>query len=444
MGHRKKRPLPTQPVELLVERFSDEGRGIGTLDGKIIFVDGALPGERVRFQYTYCSSKRDEGRVVEVLEPSPDRVEPPCPHANLCGGCSLQHMRPEAQIAFKQRILESHFVRNGKLVPSQWLEPLTGPALGYRRRARLGAKYVLKRETMMVGFREKRSSLIADLNQCETLVPEVGHAIQDLKILLGSLDAKGRIPQVQVAQGDDATALLFRHMDPLSEADQQALLGFCQQHGFQCYFQPGGENTVHRVWPSAGEERLCYRLPEFNIEMKFHPMDFTQVNPYINEKMVSRAVELLAPEPSERVLDLFCGLGNFTLPLARRADVVVGVEGSDALVQRGRENALHNGLQNVEFYGADLTKPLEHQAWAHDGFAKILIDPPRSGALELVQKITVFKPKRIVYVSCDPATLARDAAELARQGYRLVVAGVMDMFPHTTHVESIAVFEPVK
>lgn len=444
MGHPKKKRLPTEPAEILIDRLSDEGRGIGTINGKIVFVEGALPGETVRFQYTFCSSKRDEGRVVEVLQPSPDRVETPCVHASLCGGCSLQHMAPEAQIALKQRVLEEHFRRNGGLAPQRWLPPLTGPSLRYRRRARLGAKYVIKREEMMVGFREKRTSYIADMNQCETLVPEVGHGIPALKALLGGLQARDRIPQVQVAQGDDATALLFRHLDPLSPEDHAALLQFCQRHGFHFYLQPGGDHTVHRVWPEGGEPRLCYRLPDFKVEMKFHPMDFTQVNPYINEKMVSLAIELLDPQPEDRVLDLFCGLGNFTLPLATRAHSVVGVEGGEAMVQRGRENALHNGLTNVEFHGADLTKPLDGQPWAHGGFSKMLIDPPRSGALELVSKMTVFKPKRIVYVSCDPATLARDAGELAKQGYRMTVAGVMDMFPHTTHVESIAVFEPVK
>lgn len=444
MGHHKKKPLPTEPAEIVIDRLSDEGRGIGTINGKIVFVEGALPGETVRFKYTYCSSKRDEGRVVEVVQASPDRVEPPCVHASLCGGCSLQHMAPEAQIALKQHVLEDHFRRNGGLVPLRWLPPLLGPTLHYRRRARLGAKYVIKREQMMVGFREKRTSFIADMNQCETLVPEVGHGIEALKGLLEGLQARDRIPQVQVAQGDDATALLFRHLDPLSAEDQAALLQYCQQQGFHFYLQPGGDHTVHRVWPEGGEPRLCYRLADFNVEMKFHPMDFTQVNPYINEKMVSLAVELLDPQPEDRVLDLFCGLGNFTLPLATRAQSVVGVEGGEAMVQRGRENALHNGLNNVEFHGADLTKPFEGQPWAHGGFSKMLIDPPRSGALELVSKMTVFKPKRIVYVSCDPATLARDAGELAKQGYRMIVAGVMDMFPHTTHVESIAVFEPVK
>jgi 23S rRNA (uracil1939-C5)-methyltransferase len=443
MGHHRKKPLPSEPADIRIDRLSDEGRGIGTINGKIVFVEGALPGELVRFQYTYCSGKRDEGRVLEVLEPSPDRVPTPCVHASLCGGCSLQHMDSGAQITLKQKVLEEHFRRNGGLAPLRWLPALTGPTLHYRRRARLGAKYVIKRQQMMVGFREKRTSYIADMNRCETLVPEVGHRIEALTSLLESLEGRDRIPQVQVAQGDDATALLFRHLDPLSVHDHDALLRFCQQLGFHFYLQPGGDHTVHRVWPE-GEARLCYRLPAFNVEMKFHPMDFTQVNPFINEKMVSLALELLDPQPEDRVLDLFCGLGNFTLPLATRVHSVVGVEGGDAMVQRGRENALHNGLKNVEFHGADLTKPFDGQPWAHGGFTKMLIDPPRSGALELVSRMTVFKPKLIVYVSCDPATLARDAGELAKQGYRMSVAGVMDMFPHTTHVESIAVFEPVK
>jgi 23S rRNA (uracil1939-C5)-methyltransferase len=444
MGRRQRKRLPDAPAEVTIDRLSDEGRGIGSIDGKVIFVEGAMPGERVRFLYTHVSGRHDEGRTIEVLEASPERVTPPCIHADLCGGCSLQHMAPASQIALKQRVLEGHFRRNGGLEPGEWLPPLTGPTEGYRRRARLGAKYVVKKETMMVGFREKRSHFLADLGACLTLVPEVGLQFGATKAWLGGLEARDRIPQISVAQGDDATAFVVRHLDPLSPADHDALLAFCRQHGIHLYLQPGGEASVHRVWPEGGVERLHYRLPAFDVELAFHPNDFTQVNPFINERMVTQALALLDPKPEDRVLDLFCGLGNFTLPLARRAGSVVGVEGAEAMVVRGRENASRNGLDNVAFHAADLTQSLTGKAWANDGFTKLLIDPPRSGALEVVSHITVFRPERFVYVSCDPATLARDAAELAKQGYRMKVAGVMDMFPHTTHVESIAVFEPAK
>jgi 23S rRNA (uracil1939-C5)-methyltransferase len=439
---RRKQQLPQDPVEIQITALSHDGRGIGRIEGKTVFVDNALPEETVQFLYTQKRGKFDEGRAVEILNTSADRVQPRCAQANLCGGCSLQHMQPAAQIAMKQAVLMEQLQHFGELSPLEVLAPLTGPSYGYRRKARLGVKYVTKKEAVLVGFREKRNSFLAEIDQCHVVTPEVGLKFPEMKQVIAQLDARSAIPQIEVAKGDDGTALIVRHLEPLSEPDQHKLVLFCQQHELQLYLQPGGNDTVHKVWPAVGEDRLCYRLPQFDLEMKFHPTDFTQVNQDINQSMIKNALEYMDVQPGERILDLFCGLGNFTLPLATKASHVVGVEGDDAMVVRGRENAAHNSLTNVEFFGADLTKPFDDQPWGQGGFDKILIDPPRSGALEIVEKMTVFKPKRIVYVSCNPATLARDAGALRKQGYKLLKAGVMDMFPHTNHVESIAVFEP--
>ncbi|HCR80142.1 MAG TPA: 23S rRNA (uracil(1939)-C(5))-methyltransferase, partial [Alcanivorax sp.] len=289
----------------------------------------------------------DEGRAVEILDPSPDRVTPPCAHSLICGGCSLQHLDPAVQIQRKQAVLAEQLEHFGGLRPDRWLEPLTGPVTGYRGKARLGVKYVDAKGDTLVGFREKRNSLIADLAQCEVLIPEVGHRFRDLRALINGLDCRRRLPQIEVARGDDAVALVFRHLDPLSPADQDALVAFCRENGLQCYLQPGNESTVHRVWPEQGEERLYYRHPQADVEMAFHPSDFTQVNAEINRRMVPLALDLLEVEAHHQVLDLFCGLGNFTIPAARRAAGVVGVEASDAMVRRGYENARRNGLENV-------------------------------------------------------------------------------------------------
>ena len=315
---------------------------------------------------------------------------------------------------------------------------------GYRRKARLGVRYVRARASVLVGFREKRNNFLTDIDRCVVLDPRIGERITPLRELLQGLDAYDRIAQVEVACGDDTAALVFRNMEALSERDRNRLIDFGQAHDLHIYLQPKGPDTVHRIWPASGdasEERLDYRLEAFDLTLRFHPMDFTQVNADINRAMINRAVDWLDVQPGERVLDLFCGLGNFTLPLARRGGQVVGVEGDEAMVRRGRENARLNGLDNVTFYGADLQGDFTREPWAREGFDKILIDPPRSGAEDVCRYLTAFGARRIVYVSCNPATLARDAGVMVRNGYRLVRAGVMDMFPHTTHVESIALFE---
>ncbi|MBM7334202.1 MAG: 23S rRNA (uracil(1939)-C(5))-methyltransferase RlmD [Alcanivorax sp.] len=442
---RKKR-LPETPVAATIESLSHDGRGIARLDGKTTFVDNALPGEQVLFQYTYMRRKFDEGRAVEILSPSPERVEPPCAHALICGGCSLQHLAPDSQIARKQAVLAEQLEHFGGLTPDTWLAPLTGPVIGYRGKARLGVKYVEARGEALVGFREKRNSFIADLRRCEVLIPEVGRRLNELRALVSDLALRARIPQIEVARGDDAVALVIRHMDPLPAGDLEKLLAFCRAAEFQLYLQPGNESTVHRVWPEQGEERLYYRHAPHGAdtegaELAFHPTDFTQVNADINRRMVPLALDLLEVEAHHQVLDLFCGLGNFTIPAARRAARVVGVEGSQAMVERGYENARRNGLDNLAFHAWDLSQAPDGQPWAREAYHRVLLDPPRSGALEMVRLMPHFGADRLVYVSCNPATLARDAGELVERGYRLKAAGVMDMFPHTAHVESIAVFD---
>lgn len=445
MSRRRRKVLPTEPVRCDVETLSHDGRGIARQDGKVLFVDGALPGEKVMAKVVSTRSKFDELRTLEVLESAPDRQAPPCEFADLCGGCSLQHMSSDAQIRFKENTLREQFAHFGGIEPEEWIAPLRpGSTLGYRRKARMGVRYVRARESVLVGFREKRNSFLTDIDRCVVLDPRIGERIIPLRELLHGMDAYARIPQVEVACGDDTAAMVFRNMEDLSGGDREKLIAFGQAHDLHIYLQPKGPNTVHRIWPeSAGrdDERLSYRLDAFDLTMEFHPMDFTQVNADINKDMVNRAVEWLDVQPGERVLDLFCGLGNFTLPLARKGGQVVGVEGDDAMVVRGSENAKLNGLENVSFHGADLHGDFTGQSWAKEGFDKILIDPPRSGAEDICKYLTAFGARSIVYVSCNPATLARDAGVMARNGYRLVRAGVMDMFPHTTHVESIALFE---
>lgn len=442
---RRRKKLPTEPREIRIDSLSHDGRGVGRLDDKVVFVSGALPGERVMFRYTLRKAKFDEGTVVEVLEASPQRVEPRCPHFGVCGGCSLQHLSPEDQILAKQERLMDNLTRMGKVNPDEVLPPLTDAPWGYRRKARLGVRFMPREQVIRVGFRERNSRFLTDSKTCEVLHPAVGHRLEALAEVINSLSVREHIPQVEVAIGDDHMALVFRHLEPLNEADLYALSAYGQSQDFIIFLQPGGPKTIHRLWPQEATEeevKLSYRLPEYEVELTFQPSDFTQVNAGINRKMVHRALELLDPQPGERVLDLFCGLGNFSLPLGRCAEHVVGVEGEASLVERAQANAAANNLPNVEFHATDLSGDITVEPWYGRGFEKLLLDPPRSGAQMVVQNLPKPLPRRIVYVSCDPATLARDADILVhQQGYRLRKAGVMDMFPHTAHVESIAVFE---
>lgn len=436
---RRKQKLPQDPVEASIESLSHDGRGIARIDGKTVFVDGALAGETVKFLYTRKHSKFDEAKVAEVLTSSTDRVQAKCQHFGVCGGCSLMHMSPDAQLALKQNTLAEHLTHFGNLVPETWLEPLKGPLWSYRRKARLGVKYVTKKERVLVGFREKASPFLALLDQCEVLDQRVGTRLIELSEMIATLEAYNRIAQIEVAMDDEHTALVFRNLDPLSQQDQARLIEYGQNNDIWVYLQSGGPDTVTPLWPQSPQ--LSYQ-PEQGIQLNFNPNDFTQVNAGINEKMIQRALEMLEVSNDDRILDLFCGLGNFSLPIAKRCSEVVGVEGDEALVAHAQANAGLNQLDNAVFEQADLTKTeLKQYPWAKQGFNKILLDPPRSGAFEVLGQLADLGAERIVYVSCNPATLARDAGELvASHGYRLVSAGVMDMFPHTSHVESIALF----
>lgn len=435
-----KQKVPQELVEVEITTLSPEGRGVAHVADETVFIHGALPGERVRFRYLQRRRGIGEGEVVDVLSPSPDRIEPKCAHFSICGGCSLQHLPAEQQRQLKQEVLRNQLERIGRVTPEEWLPPLAGPEWGYRRKARLGVKLVPKKGGVLVGFRERGSSFIAALETCEVLDPRVGQRLRELAALVERLSVVRQLPQIEVAIGDDAVGLVFRHLAPLTAADRAELSAFGQQHGFLIYLQPGNESTVQLLWPATAE--LTYRLPDFEVELAFRPTDFTQVNAGINRAMVSRAIELLDPQPTEAVLDLFCGLGNFTLPLARRAGQVVGVEGEAGLVGRARDNARRNGLDNCEFHVADLSRDVRGLPWMQRRYDKLLLDPARSGAAELIPQIVGLGASRIVYVSCNPATLARDAGMLVREhGYRLRSAGIIDMFPQTAHVESIAVFE---
>jgi 23S rRNA (uracil1939-C5)-methyltransferase len=416
--------------------------GAGVVRGaKAAFVAGALPGETVRFVRRIRHRQHDEADLLEVLEASPDRVEPRCAHFGICGGCALQHLSPAAQLAAKQAELAEALQRIGKVTPESWFEPLSGPQWAYRRRARLGAKYVTKRERVLVGFRERQKPYVAALARCEILAAPVGELIEPLSTLLTGLAARESIPQIEVAVGDEVTALVFRVLVDLGADDLAALGEFEHARGVRLYLQRGGLDTVQPLRPPA--PRLSYALPRFGLRLEFEPADFIQVNGELNRELVGRAVDLLGCGPGDRVLDLFCGLGNFTLPVGRTGATVVGVEGEAGLVARARQNAVANGVGTATFYTANLAAPEPATSpWMAGPYTHVLLDPPRAGALEMLPTVAALRPARIVYVSCHPGSLARDLGLLCTEhGYRLSGAGVVDMFPHTTHVESIAVLD---
>ena len=442
-------------VLLEVESLDLEANGVARHDGKVVFVRDALPGERVRARIVRRKPKFDVARTVEILRASSARDVPRCPHFGVCGGCSMQHVEPRSQLAIKQRVLEDQLWHVGRVRPQTVLRPLAGPTWGYRHRARLSVRNVPKKGGVLVGFHERGSSYVADMRECSVLPPSVSALLVPLRELLGGLVMRDRMPQIEVAAGEapdgPVLALVFRVLDPVAPADREALVAFAREHAFELWFQPKGPDSIEPVWTPASSQgaprsRLAYALPEFDVVMPFRPTDFTQVNHRVNEVLVARALRLLDAGPRERVADLFCGLGNFSLPLARRAHQVLGIEGSETLVARARENAALNGLaERTAFLAQDLFE-LTGEQWAALGpFDRVLIDPPREGALAPARAIAAdaHAPRRIVYVSCNPATLARDAAVLVHTGgYLLRAAGAIDMFPHTSHVESIAVFEP--
>lgn len=425
-----------------VESLNHEGLGVARIAGKAIFIEGALPGEQVHLQVTKRRKNYDLGKTLEILDASPDRVAPRCRYFGTCGGCSFQHLRAEAQLPVKQKILHDNLERIGKVKPDVWLAPLSARHWAYRRKARLGVRMIEKKGGVIVGFREKASSFITPLASCEVLDARIGMLLPALRELIAGLSRPDRIPQIEVAAGDEVAALVFRHLVPLTDADTQQLAAFGKQHGLQIFRQPGPPDELVPVYP-AKPEPLVYRLPEFGLEFEFSPTDFIQVNAELNRQMVDRALQLLDPQPADNVLDLFCGLGNFSLPIARRAGQVLGIEANEGLIAKARHNASHNGIGNAEFRLGDLYHADAPNPWADRQFEKWLLDPPRTGAMEVVKRLPESDgPQRIVYVSCNPATLARDSEVLVHaKGYRLKAAGVMDMFPQTSHVEAMALFE---
>ena len=426
----------------VIESLDHEARGITRLEGKRVFVDGALPGETVEYASFRRKPNYELAHLVGVLSPSVARVKPRCEHFGVCGGCAMQHLDDAAQVAVKQRILEDSLWHVGKVRPRQMLPPIFGEPWGYRHRARLGIRQVPGRGGMLIGFHERRSSYIADIRSCAVLPPHVSALLMPLRELFATMSIADRMPQVEVAVGAKSTALSLRILEPLSVQDEKLLRQFADCHQIVFYLQPKGPDSVYCFHPLSNSG-LSYTLPEFGLELDFNPSDFTQVNHAVNRVLVRRALSLMDAKPGERIADLFCGLGNFTLPIARSGARVLGVEGSPALVKRGRQSALANGLaSNVEFTVANLFEctPASFAAFGH--LDKALIDPPREGAIEVVKALGDDGPRRIVYVSCNPATLARDAEVLVRlKGYDFAAAGVVNMFPHTGHVESIAVFD---
>jgi 23S rRNA (uracil1939-C5)-methyltransferase len=437
-----------------IKSLDMDARGVGHLDnqdgtpGKVVFVEGALPGERVSFEVLRKKKNWESGRMVTLQRASSMRVEPRCPEFDHCGGCSMQHLEPSAQVAIKQRVLEDNLWHIGKVKAETIMRPMYGPTWGYRYRARLSVRYVAKKETVLVGFHERSSSYVADMKTCKILPPHMAEMLVPLRELVRALSIYTHLPQIEVAVGEAVTALVLRIMAPLSADDERLLKAFADQWHIQFWLQPKGPDSAAPYYPLGPE--LYYTLPEFGIKMPFKPTDFTQVNHHINRLLVHKALGLLEVQPGERVADLFCGLGNFTLPLATQAREVVGIEGSTALTTRALENAKANGLSHkTSFSTRNLFEVTKDDLVALGKFDRMLVDPPRDGAVALALALAELReadpgmlPRRIVYVSCSPATLARDAGILVhRAGYVLRKAGVVNMFPHTSHVESIGVFE---
>ena len=427
-----------------IESLDQEGRGVARVEGKAIFVEGALIGEHVSYSTYRKKPNYELAQVGSILRSSSSRVLPQCQYFETCGGCGMQHLDAAAQVAVKQRALEDALWHIGRVRAGQMLAPIHGPAWGYRHRARLAVRDVAKKGEVLVGFHEKRSSFVADMRSCEVLPRRISDLLVPLRRLVESLSVRNRLPQIELALGDrdglPVDVLVLRLLEPLQPSDSERIRLFADQHAVQFYAQPGGPETAQPLYPI--EDRLAYTLPEFGLTLPFRPTEFTQVNAAINRVMVRRAIALLDPQPGERIGDLFCGLGNFTLPIAKRGAYAIGVEGSASLIARARDNAAANGLASAtEFHTADLFEigPSDFAPWGR--LDKLLIDPPREGAIAVSRSLPIDQVRRIVYVSCNPATLARDAGVLvASHGYSLVAAGVINMFPHTAHVESMAVF----
>lgn len=440
MARRARRRLPLEPVDVEISDLAHDGRGVGRVGEKVAFVHGALPGERVSARLTGRNRRFDEAITLAVELPSGQRVEPECPWFGYCGGCALQHLEHAAQLHWKEQRLRENLRRIGQVEPESWLPPIHANPWNYRRRARLSVRNVPGKGRVLVGFREIGGRYVADIEACRVLHPAFADRLMELSALIGALSIPDRIAQIECAAGDASAAVVIRHLDALTSADQDHLIAWSEHSGIAVWLQSGGADSVERLWPEV--HSLTYRLEAFDLEFAFHPQQFIQVNAAVNRELTRKAVELMAAGPDERIVDLFCGLGNFSLPLARSAGEVLGIELDEPLIESARRNAQANGIDNARFVAADLMQSVEELAWMRETFDGVLIDPPRSGAAEILPLVAATGASRIVYVSCDPATLARDAGTLVNEyGYRLECAGIADMFPHTSHVESLALFD---
>mgnify|MGYP001156747326 CR=1 FL=1 len=435
---RKKR---REPETAYIDSSTHDGRGIAAIEGKKVFVSGALPGEKVEFIRRKSKKNFDEAELLKVIKPSNDRIEAKCEVFGRCGGCSLQHINEDYQRLIKEEALYNSLERIAKVKPKFNLSPVKGPVWGYRRKARIAVKDVLAKGRVLVGFREKHAPFITDMHHCDILASPVDNILDDLSELISKLSIRARVPQIEIAVADNATALVFRVLDEPNNNDLQHLIMFGSEKNYLIYIQPGDLNSLQLINYEKETEFLSYYLPEFDVKIEFSPVDFIQINNDINKKMVNLAVDLLNPKPEDLVLDLFCGVGNFSLPLARKSRNVCGIEGEKMLVDRAKKNAKNNEISNVDFKVVDLEKINGKESWIKNGCNKLLLDPARSGAAKIVEIMNILNPERIVYVSCNPATLARDSAILVHNHkYQLEAAGILDMFPHTAHVESIALF----
>ncbi len=431
-----------EPETATIDAATHDGRGIAAISGKKVFVAGALPGETVQFIRRKSRRNYDEAELLEVIEASADRITAKCAAFGRCGGCSLQHVSAQYQRDIKEQTLKDNLERIAKVEPESWLAPMTGPVWNYRRRARLAVKDVAGKGRVLVGFRERHAPFITDMHRCEVLAQPIDSLLDELSDLIGKLSIRARLPQIEVAIAENGVALVFRVLDPPDDADRRLLTAFGSANALRIYLQPAGLDSLQLLYPQSSDALLYYTLSEFNIKIEFEPVDFIQINNEINQQMVAFAIAQLQPGADDRVLDLFCGIGNFSLPLARFSGAVLGVEGDKNLVARAAANAKRNDLDNAEFRVADLSKIDGSEAWVKAGCDRLLLDPARSGAAEIVARMNLLGPERIVYVSCHPGTLARDAGTLVHEhGYQLEAAGIIDMFPHTAHVESIAIFK---
>ncbi len=439
MARQRRRKLMEQPIEVVIEDLSHDGRGIARVNGKVMFVNGALPGEKVIAKHTGGNKNFEEGLAIEIIEPSVDRVEAQCQFYDVCNGCTMMHLAPQKQIEFKQNTLKQNLLKMAKIEPEHWMEPLTAGSWHYRRRARLSVRWVVAKDKVLVGFREKEGRYVADMDYCEILQKPLDDLLKPLAEMIEKLFIRQHIAQIEASIADDDVALIVRHLKPIRDDDEKILLDFAEEHDVRIYSQSKGPKTIFEM--TKKDRPLFFDMPEYNIRMEFLPSDFIQVNGKMNDKMIEQAMNLLDVQADDVVLDLFCGLGNFTLPLATKVMEIVGIEGEQSLVDRAIANAKLNKLDNVVFEVADLRRNHENSEWFKKDYSKVLIDPPRSGAWEVLPLIAQTKANTLLYVSCHPASLARDTDRLVNElGFKLVRAGVMDMFPHTSHVESIALF----